>query len=220
MLTYILVFAAALAFAMGGTPMARRLAHRTGMTDAPTPRKVHLEPMPLLGGIAIYGAVLLAVLLLGDRFYVAQLAGILMGATLMSFLGLWDDRRPLRPAVKLAGQLLAALVLVASGVQVALFGQPLVDGAVTVLWVVAVTNALNFLDNMDGLSGGVAGHRRRLSAAPGGHERPAAGGAAGGGRGSAPAWASWCTTSTRPPSSWATAAPSSSASSWPPWPSS
>lgn len=157
MLTYILVFAGALAFAIGGTPMARRLARRTGMTDAPSPRKVHLEPMPLLGGVAIYSAVLLAVVLLGDRFYIAQLAGILIGATLVSFLGLWDDHRPLRPVVKLAGQLLAAVMLVVSGVQVSLFNQPVVDGALTVLWVVAVTNALNFLDNMDGLSGGVAG---------------------------------------------------------------
>jgi UDP-GlcNAc:undecaprenyl-phosphate GlcNAc-1-phosphate transferase len=157
MLTYILVFAAAVAFAIGGTPVARRLAHRAGMTDSPSARKVHTEPTPLLGGAAIYAAVLLALLLFEDSFYVAQLVGILVGATLVSFLGLWDDRRPLRPMVKLAGQVLATLVMVASGVQVALFGQAWLDGLVTVLWVVAVTNAVNFMDNMDGLTGGVAG---------------------------------------------------------------
>ena len=157
LLTYLLVFAAAVAFAIGGTPVARRVAHRAGMTDAPSARKVHSEPTPLLGGAAIYLAVVLALVVFGERFYVAQLVGILMGATLVSFLGLWDDRRPLRPAVKLGGQVLATLVLVASGVRVAMFGVVWLDAVVTVLWVVAVTNAFNFMDNMDGLSGGVAG---------------------------------------------------------------
>jgi len=156
-LTTLLIFSGALAFAVGGTPLARRLAAHTGVMDAPSARKVHAEPVPLLGGAAIYAAVMLALLLFGERHEVAQLAGILIGATLVSFLGLWDDRWPLRPAFKLAGQLGATSVLVLSGVRVQLFGDAIADGLVTVLWVVAVTNALNFMDNMDGLSGGVAG---------------------------------------------------------------
>lgn len=155
-LTNVLIFAAALAFAIGGTPLARRLAWRTGMTDLPSPRKAHTEPTPLLGGAAIYGAVVLALVAFGDRREVAQLAGILIGATLVSFLGLWDDSRPLRPSLKLAGQLGATLVTVASGIHVVLTASQPVNIIITVLWILAITNAVNFLDNMDGLSGGVA----------------------------------------------------------------
>lgn len=157
MLTSLGVFAGALAIALAATPLARRLAHCTGMTDAPAARKLHAEPMPLLGGAAMYVAVLVALMVLGERFYVVQLAGILLGATLVSLVGLWDDRRPLRPVLKLGGQLAACAVLVASGVQVALFPEPWLNVVVTVVWVLAITNALNFMDNMDGLSAGVAG---------------------------------------------------------------
>lgn len=112
--------------------------------------------MPLLGGASIYLAVILALVLFGGRREVAQLAGILIGATLVSFLGLVDDHRPLRPSVKLAGQFGATLVLLLTGVTVQLTGTAAVDWAITVLWVLAVTNAMNFLDNMDGLLGGVS----------------------------------------------------------------
>jgi UDP-GlcNAc:undecaprenyl-phosphate GlcNAc-1-phosphate transferase len=157
MLTVLLVFSGALAFAIGGTPVAQQVAWRSGMTDTPSARRVHERPTPLLGGLAIYGAVMLALLVFGDRSEVAQLAGILIAATLVSFLGLWDDRRPLRPVVKLAGQLAAVGVMVAAGVRVQLVGVVPLDVLLTVVWVVVLTNALNFMDNMDGLAGGVAG---------------------------------------------------------------
>lgn len=136
--------------------MARAVARRAGMTDHPSPRKSHTEPTPLLGGAAIYAAVILALVLFGDRSEISQLAGIIIGATLISFLGLWDDRRPLRPPVKLAGQLAATTVMVGSGVGVALTGVAWVDLAITFVWMLAITNAVNFLDNMDGLAGGIA----------------------------------------------------------------
>jgi UDP-GlcNAc:undecaprenyl-phosphate GlcNAc-1-phosphate transferase len=82
--------------------------------------------------------------------------GILLGASLVSFLGIWDDRHSLRPLFKLLGQLVAALILIYSGVQVNIFPFQWLNVAVSVLWVVGITNALNLLDNMDGLSGGVA----------------------------------------------------------------
>ncbi len=157
MFTYVLIFAAALAFAIGATPVARRLARRAGLTDHPSARKVHTEPVPLLGGAAIYGAVMVALLLFSNRHFVVQPAGILIGATLMSFLGLVDDRRPVRPLLKLGGQLGATGVLVVSGVSVQLFGLTVANLVLTVLWVLAVTNAINFMDNMDGLAGGVSG---------------------------------------------------------------
>jgi UDP-GlcNAc:undecaprenyl-phosphate GlcNAc-1-phosphate transferase len=156
MITVLLIFSGALAFAIGGTPVARRLAWRMGVTDAPSERKVHEQPMPLLGGLAIYAAVMLALLVFGNRQEVSQLAGILIGATLMSFLGLWDDRRPMRPALRLVLQVGAAAVAVASGVRVQLTGEAIVDVTISLLWIVAITNAINFMDNMDGLAGGVS----------------------------------------------------------------
>jgi UDP-GlcNAc:undecaprenyl-phosphate/decaprenyl-phosphate GlcNAc-1-phosphate transferase len=155
MLQVLLIFSGALAFATGATPVARRLAHRTGMTDTPSARKVHTQPMPLLGGAAIYLAVMLALVVFGTRREVAELAGILIGATLVSFLGLWDDRHPLPASVKLVGQTLAAGVVVAAGVQIQLFAAPWLNVVVSVVWMLTITNAINFMDNMDGVAGGV-----------------------------------------------------------------
>jgi len=151
----LLIFATALALAVGVTPLFRRVAARTGMVDRPEPRKVHLTPMPLLGGVALYLAFIVALLLFGERRYVSELIGILVGATLVSFLGIWDDRWGIRPLLKLGGQSLAATLLFLSGVQVAFLHNPILDFGVTLLWVVGITNALNLLDNMDGLSGGI-----------------------------------------------------------------
>lgn len=157
MSTYLLVFAGAIVLAIGATPVARWLGPRLGVMDAPAARKVHRHPVPRLGGVAIYLVVLAVAVALGERYNFDQFGTILIGATGISFLGLVDDRWGLRPLVKLAGQVLAALLLYFSGITVGTFGQAVIDGAATVLWVVAITNALNLLDNMDGLAGGVAG---------------------------------------------------------------
>lgn len=156
MTTYLLILVGALVLAIGVTPLARRVANRTGMVDKPSARKQHTVATPLLGGAAIYLAVILALVLLGDRFYVNQVIGIFLGATLVSFLGLWDDRRSLSPWVKLAGQVLAAGVLVLTDVRIGLFPWPWLNIVATVVWVVLITNAMNLLDNMDGLSAGVS----------------------------------------------------------------
>ncbi len=155
-MTLFLIFASALLFAVGGTPVVRRVALTLGIIDQPSARKVHTKAMPLLGGVAIYGAFVAALLLIGQIFYIEQLIGILLSATWMSFLGLWDDWRGLRPYFKLAGQVVGALILIGTGVQVEFLHNPILNAVVTVGWVVGITNALNLLDNMDGLSGGVA----------------------------------------------------------------
>lgn len=156
MLPYMLIFSAALALAFAATPIARQLALRFGIIDQPAARKLHRNPVPLLGGTAIYVAFFLALLVFGDRFRLPQLVSILVGASLVSFLGIWDDRRGLRPLLKLLGQVVAALILVVADVQVQLFPAPAINAALTIVWIVGITNALNLLDNMDGLSGGVA----------------------------------------------------------------
>lgn len=156
MSTLLLIFAAALVVAFGGTPLARRVAVRAGIVAKPGAHRAHVGTIPLLGGVAIYAAFLIALVLFADRFYVPQLIGIVVGASWVSLLGVVDDRVRLSASVKLLGQLLGGLFLIATGVTVNLFGSPVLDDVVTLFWIVGITNAMNLLDNMDGLSGGIA----------------------------------------------------------------
>ncbi|HSJ54959.1 MAG TPA: undecaprenyl/decaprenyl-phosphate alpha-N-acetylglucosaminyl 1-phosphate transferase, partial [Anaerolineae bacterium] len=141
--TFMLIFASALVIAIGGTPLVRRLALHLGVIDQPSARKLHLDPIPLLGGVAIYGAFIAAVILFGNRFRINELISILVGASRVSFMGVWDDRRGLSPLLKLVGQFLAASILVATGVRVGTFAWEPLNVAITLLWVVAITNAMN-----------------------------------------------------------------------------
>ena len=152
---YMLMAASALVLAIGSTPVMRQVALRLGVIDAPAARKIHTSPVPLLGGAAIYIAFIVALLWFGERRYINEVVGIFIGATLMSLVGVVDDKWGLGSYIKLGGQALAAAILIYSGVQIHLFGTWL-DYALTVAWVVGITNAFNLLDNMDGLSGGVA----------------------------------------------------------------
>lgn len=156
MSTLLLITASALLIVVGTVPVVRRLSIRWHIIDQPAARKVHQAPMPRFGGLAMVAAVLLAVVVFEDRFRINQLVSILIGAAWVSVLGGIDDRWGLRPVLKFAGQVVAVAILIATGVQVHLFPFQVLDWAVTVLWVVGLTNALNFLDNMDGLSGGIA----------------------------------------------------------------
>src|SRR5438876_6428428 len=152
----LLIFMTALVFSVLATPLVKRLAHRYGVLDAPSARKIHANPVPLLGGAAIWAAVIAGLAFFGNLGYVAQSASILVGATLMSVLGVWDDKWGMRPIVKLLGQVFAASILYFSGVQVAFLHNDYLNYIATVGWVVTITNALNLMDNMDGLAGGVA----------------------------------------------------------------
>ena len=156
MTTYLLIVASALILAATATPVARRLGPQWGFVDQPGLRKIHSQAIPRFGGTAIYLAFILALLLFGRLFYIRQIVGIFLGATLVSGLGLWDDRWSLSAWSKLAGQLAGAAILIASGIQVQALHQPVLNILATLLWVVGITNAMNLLDNMDGLSGGVA----------------------------------------------------------------
>lgn len=156
MIEIALILLTALTFSIVATPLARRAALRVGVVSIPRARDIHLAPVPLLGGAAIYSAFVVALLIMGERAYIRELVGILLGATLISLFGLADDRWGLHAGVKMGGQLLAGIVLLLAGTQVQLFAQPWLNWALTLFWVVGITNALNFLDNMDGLSGGVA----------------------------------------------------------------
>jgi UDP-GlcNAc:undecaprenyl-phosphate GlcNAc-1-phosphate transferase len=156
MVQFFLIFVVALLFSILGTPLARRLALATGIVDMPSQRKVHHEPTPLLGGAAIYGSFVVALLLLGGRAEVRQMISIVLGATSISLVGLVDDARGVSPMLKLVAQFCAAAIVVISGLRVHIFPWEALNIGVSLLWIVAITNALNLLDNMNGLSGGIA----------------------------------------------------------------
>jgi UDP-GlcNAc:undecaprenyl-phosphate GlcNAc-1-phosphate transferase len=137
------------------TPLVRQVAQRAGFLDQPDPRKVHVSPTPLMGGVAIYIGFVAALLLAGAR-PTRELLGVVGGTTLLLGIGLWDDRRDIQPWIKLAGQVLAGGLLIWSGVQVTLFQQQWQNVVLTIFWVVGICNAINFLDNMDGLAAGTA----------------------------------------------------------------
>ncbi|MBX3180847.1 MAG: undecaprenyl/decaprenyl-phosphate alpha-N-acetylglucosaminyl 1-phosphate transferase [Candidatus Hydrogenedentes bacterium] len=179
-LAYAYLFAVSALLAAGLTAAIRPFAMRLRVLDHPGERKVQPAPVPLLGGAAIVGAFyavviahLIAFMVL-DRFGLSfvngyldaalgdgsaiKLAAILAGGLVIFALGLADDLRNLSPPVKLAGQIAAASLLVFADVRIELFvlSNPWISGLVTIFWVVLITNAMNFLDNMDGLCGGVS----------------------------------------------------------------
>src|SRR6267378_3005209 len=146
------------------TVPVRALAIRVGMVDLPGPRKVHLKPIPLLGGLAIYGGVMLSILIVFDGAARAQVIGIVSGATLVTVVGFLDDRGWLHHQIKLfAGMPLAAVILLISGIHAQVFSLVVrgslgywLDAALTVVWVVGITASFSILDHMDGLCAGVA----------------------------------------------------------------
>jgi UDP-GlcNAc:undecaprenyl-phosphate GlcNAc-1-phosphate transferase len=136
------------------TPLLRGLAATIDFVDNPERRKLHITPMPMLGGLAIYFGLVTATVMTDTRLHL-EMMGIISGATIVTLFGLWDDRYGMRPLVKLGGQTLATLILISAGIQVTLFSTPALNIALTFLWVLGISNALNLLDNMDGLAAGI-----------------------------------------------------------------
>jgi len=153
-LRYGLLFLGALFLALIGTPIVRHFAVRMQAIDNPDARRVHQAPTPLLGGLAIFVAALAG--LLAVKFFRGPAQGALIGAGVILVLGVWDDLYHISPKSKLLGQILAAAALLPFGIMVEISGVFWLDGLITVFWVVAICNAFNLLDNMDGLSAGLA----------------------------------------------------------------
>src|SRR5271170_2777480 len=160
----LLAFFIALSASLMLTAPVRALALRVGMVDLPGPRKVHLQPIPLLGGVAMYLAVVLAILFAFHGPARAQIAGILLGATVVAAVGIMDDRGMLHHQVKLfLAMPLAAAILLFSGIHAQVFSAILggragdiLDVGLTVVWVVGITASFSILDHMDGLCAGIA----------------------------------------------------------------
>jgi UDP-GlcNAc:undecaprenyl-phosphate GlcNAc-1-phosphate transferase len=173
-LTYLVAAALSGLVALGLTPVVRWAAHRLGLVDAPSEaRKVHVLPVPRLGGIAI--AVAFFVPIFGLFFWsndvstaylgdVSRVVGLFGGAAVVVLLGLSDDLLDLKPRFKLSIQLAVAVAVYLLGYQIPVlanpFGPNLALGwlslPVTVLWIVGVMNAINLIDGLDGLASGVS----------------------------------------------------------------
>jgi UDP-GlcNAc:undecaprenyl-phosphate GlcNAc-1-phosphate transferase len=185
-LIYAYVFCLSLLLSLSLTPWARRLAIKFKILDYPGERKLQDKPIPLMGGLAIFLAFLVAIIVnililliiksnpgflnllpsvLGSiltrnlpRLFnvLPQLIGILLGGIVILLLGLIDDIRGLRPETKILGQVMVILPLITLGVRITLFIPNFyISGLITILWMVAIINAFNLLDNMDGLTTGV-----------------------------------------------------------------
>ncbi len=178
---YLLAFTGALATALLALPVWRRWCLRTGLVDDPGHRKIHAEPVPLAGGLAVMTALAVPVLLgllawwaqwagrlsladaatmerltYGLHKRALELAAIFLGALGMLIVGLLDDKHELKPSLKFTGQFLIALLVAAAGARITLFVPSLLFSyAITILWILTVINAFNFMDNMNGLCGGL-----------------------------------------------------------------
>ena len=163
-LQYILLGFSTLAFVGIVTAPIRKFALKIGALDAPNlPRKIQSEPVPYLGGAAIALGVILtsyAVLMIQEftleNFYLAS--SVIFPALLIAFVGLWDDIRELQPWPRLIAQTSVgtamALILIATDTMGFALGNTFLNAAVSIFWIVGITNSINFFDNLDGGAAG------------------------------------------------------------------
>jgi UDP-GlcNAc:undecaprenyl-phosphate GlcNAc-1-phosphate transferase len=168
----VLVLALAMAVTAAATPIVRRVALCRNLIDRPNHRKVHTDGVPRLGGLAlgagIFAAIGLVVVLVPEARELvgtrgARLVSLLVGASILGLVGFLDDVRGLGARAKLVAQILAGLVAFSGGNQFRFFEGAIVGSTVglvlnliaTVVWVVAITNAMNLIDGLDGLATGI-----------------------------------------------------------------
>ncbi|MBN1553875.1 MAG: undecaprenyl/decaprenyl-phosphate alpha-N-acetylglucosaminyl 1-phosphate transferase [Phycisphaerae bacterium] len=170
-IAYLVWFAAAGGASMIFTPLVIRLAHALKLYDPRNPRKVHTTPTPRVGGIAIFASMMTVTVIafLFDAYWDGILAeirpqlGVLLGTSALIFLvGVVDDIRCLRAIVKLLAQIVAALVVCACKIRIdTVMGvdwmASWLSWPITVFWIVAITNAVNLIDGLDGLAVGICG---------------------------------------------------------------
>jgi UDP-GlcNAc:undecaprenyl-phosphate GlcNAc-1-phosphate transferase len=149
-------FVLSFVFSLYWTPLMRRAALQLGVVDKPDGRlKKHEDATPYLGGMAVFMAFLFTVGVLTD--FGPEILGLLLSGSIALMVGLLDDFGAMTPTQKLLGQTLAALVLIKSGTYIKLEFLPVwIAIPLTVLWILAVTNALNIIDILDGLASGVS----------------------------------------------------------------
>lgn len=155
-MVYVTGFLLSFVFALFSTPTMIRAALQLGIVDRPNDGlKTHKAPVPYLGGLAVYTAFLVAVGIVTD--FHQEILGVLLSGSIVLMVGLIDDFGVMTPWQKLIGQALAAMVLIKSGTFIKLTFLPSwVALPLTLFWILAVTNAFNIIDIMDGLASGIA----------------------------------------------------------------
>lgn len=157
-LRWLYVLAVAFATSWTLTPLSMRLAHRFGLVDVPNGRKIHSAPTPRIGGIAIYAAFVLALLM--NSIMMDWMLALLVAGTVLFAVSLFDDVREVPASTKLIVHIFAAGLVIASGKVLTLFPHsPLGETGnvlLTFVWLVGITSAFNFFDGMDGLATGLA----------------------------------------------------------------
>jgi len=169
-LSYLIPLLVSFVVALITTPLVARAAVALGIVDRPSERSVSRRAnMPLLGGLAVAGGlaagVVAGVYLTEDLFYTQRAGGLLLGGLLVIALGVLDDQRGLGAVPKLAVQVIAASIAIASGFRVEHLTDPITSTVLsfppwlswigTTLWIVGITNAVNLIDGLDGLAAGV-----------------------------------------------------------------
>jgi UDP-GlcNAc:undecaprenyl-phosphate GlcNAc-1-phosphate transferase len=162
-----LAVAAAFIISFASTPIVKSFAQRVGAIDVPKDgRRMHSQPIPRLGGLAIFLGFILSVVLFAKVS--PQVQGILLGSVVIVIIGVIDDIVPLPAWLKFIVQIVAALVAVYHGVKIDIFTNPIVWSSteflnlgflsipITVLWIVTITNSVNLIDGLDGLAAGVS----------------------------------------------------------------
>ena len=163
-LLYIAAFACAFAISMATTPLAKKISEKLGAIDYPKARGMHTKPMPRLGGIAIVLGFMITVMLL-YRFVndinIKHFIGFIAGAIVIVTVGIIDDAKNLPAKVKLVFQIIAALLVISSGIRINVVMWPVtaylqkLSAPITLIWIIGVTNAVNLI-GLDGLAAGVS----------------------------------------------------------------
>lgn len=162
MTVYVLAFVISLVITYVITPMVKSLAIKIGAVDKPDARKVHSGTIPRLGGLAIFIGYITSVLINVPTS--DDLWGLLLGSFFLVCIGIWDDVAQIGPKTKLMGQIIAAGILVAFGIEVEFITNPwghmiyldYFSVPLTIFWVVGFTNIVNLIDGLDGLAAGIS----------------------------------------------------------------
>jgi len=157
----IAALAVSFATSLALVPLVRWLSFRVGRVSMPRKDRWHSRPTPALGGVGMFGAfgisMLVMILIRGDWTIYQTHWSMIISAVLMFALGLYDDFKTIKPPTKLIGQLLAATIVIFWGdTRIDFFPWPIANILLTYFWLIGITNAINLLDNMDGLAGGIA----------------------------------------------------------------
>jgi len=153
-LLHISYFAVPFILALFFTPLVRKIAIRFNLVSHPRPDRWHQQPTALLGGVGIYLAFIISVFYLGS--FNRNALGLIIGASILFIVGLLDDRFHFAPYVKLIAQIISGCIAIYFGNLLGIPGNFLLAAALTLFWIIAITNAFNLLDNIDGLAAGIA----------------------------------------------------------------